>query len=102
MDEFKKASNDGFNYIYEQTLAPNEERIIKMPPISANKRGINDIGWQSDGDIKLYGTLSRKPQSKDALWQEIEPFDEVNKTVSAIKIINNGGECSVIIRAILC
>lgn len=101
MDAFKKMGNNGFNFVYEKELLPNEVRIVKMPPVSANKRGINDIGWQSDGDVTLYGTLSGNPSGDNALWQKIEPYDDVNKTVSAIKIQNNGGKCRIIIRAIL-
>lgn len=103
MDEFKKAINSqGFNYVYERVLAPKEERIVKMPPISANKRGINDIGWQSDGKVTLYGTLSSRPESDKALWQEIQECDDINKTVTAIKIVNGGSACNIVIRAILC
>lgn len=100
MLEFKRTTN-GFCYVFEKKLAENETVIVKMPPVSPNKRGINDIGWQSDGSVTLYGTLSQNPEKEEAIWQKIEPFDEVNKTISAIKISNNGGECTVIIRALL-
>ena len=79
----------------------NETVIVKMPAISANKRGINDIGWLSDGDVTLYGTLAKNPKSDKALWQEIRVNDEVNKVTSAIKIVNNGGACRIEMRAIL-
>lgn len=102
MLEFKRLLN-GFNYIFEKVLVPDEEVVVKMPVVSANKRGINDIGWQTDGDnVVLYGTLSRRPKDANALWQEIEAYNDVNKTVSALKIINKGDkECQIIIRAIL-
>lgn len=100
MDRFKKTDN-GFNYIYEKSVPAGSEIIVKMPVVSANKRGINDIGWQSDGDLQLYGTISSKPESSAALWQEIIPNNEVNKTISAIKIKNNGSACKIAIRAIL-
>lgn len=87
MDEFKRTTN-GFNYVYEKNLDAGEEVILKMPPISPNKRGINDIGFSYDGDVTLYGTLSRKADSKNTIWQQIMPFDEINKTVSYLKIIN--------------
>ncbi len=100
MDSFKRTTN-GFNYVYERKLAAGETRYLKMPTISPNKRGINDIGWQTDGDVTLFGTLSSKPESAVALWQEILSHDDVNKTVSALKIQNNGSACTIIIRAIL-
>lgn len=100
MDEFKRTTN-GFNYIYEKNLAAGETVIVKMPAVSSNKRGINDIGWQADGDLTLYGTLSSNPQSENALWQEIRDNDEVNKTVSAVKIVNGSTPCNIVIRAIL-
>jgi len=100
MQEFKRTTN-GFNFVYEDELEANGTVILKMPPVSPNKRGINDIGWQSDGDISLFGTLSSEPESDDALWQEIKDGEEVNKTVYALKVVNNGAACKVAIRAIL-
>ena len=100
MQEFKRTTN-GFNFVYEDELEANGTVILKMPPVSPNKRGINDIGWQSDGDISLFGTLSSEPESDDALWQEIKDGEEVNKTVYALKVVNNGAACKVVIRAIL-
>lgn len=100
MQEFKRTT-DGFNFLYEDELEANGTVILKMPPVSPNKRGINDIGWQSDGDISLFGTLSSEPESDDALWQEIKDGEEVNKTVYALKVVNNGAACKVAIRAIL-
>ena len=101
MQEFQRTTN-GFNFVYEKFLSANETVIVKMPTITPNKRGINDIGWQSDGNVTLYGTLSKNPESSTALWQEILVDDEINKTVSAIKIVNNDvNNCNVIIRAIL-
>ena len=50
MAEFKKSPN-GFNYSYERLIPANTTVILKMPTVSANKRGINDIGWQADGEI---------------------------------------------------
>lgn len=102
MDKFRKVTN-GFNFVYEKKLCEGETVIVAMPPVSANKRGINDVGWQTDGNgVELYGTLSRSPESEGALWQKIRESDEVNKTVSALKIVNGGSECTVIIRVILC
>lgn len=100
MDEFKRTTN-GFNFVYEKELAADETVILKMPVVSPNKRGINDIGWQTDGDVTLYGTLSGNPESDTALWQEIKENDEVNKTVSALKIVNGSAACNIAIRAIL-
>ena len=101
MDKFRKVTN-GFNFVYEKELAANETVIVEMPVVSSNKRGINDIGWQTDGDVILYGTLSSRPESDQALWQAINERDEVNKTVSAIKIVNSGSACNIAIRALFC
>jgi hypothetical protein len=98
--EFDKTGTTGFNFVFERDLKENETVIVKMPVVSANKRGINDIGWLSDGNIKLYGTLAKNPKSEKALWQEIRDNDEVNKVTSAIKIVNNGGACRIEMRAI--
>ena len=101
MDSFKNVER-GFNFVYEKELAANETVIVEMPPVTPNKRGVNDIGWQTDGDVTLYGTLSSNPESEKALWQKIKDSDEVNKTVAAIKIVNNGAACNIAIRAIMC
>lgn len=101
MLEFKK-TNNGFNFVFEKELAADETVIVKMPPVSPNKRGVNDIGWQTDGDVTLYGTLSSNSESDTALWQEIKDSDEVNKTVAAIKVVNGGTACKIAIRVIMC
>lgn len=101
MHEFVRSTN-GFNYTFEKKLLANETIILKMPPVSPNKRGINDIGWQSDGEPMLYGTLSRHPMSDGAIWQRIYPEDEINKTISALKIVNGSEPCNIIIKAIFC
>ena len=98
--EFDRTGTTGFNFVFEKDLEEKETIIVKMPAVSANKRGINDIGWLSDGDITLYGTLARNPKSEKALWQEIRVNDEVNKVTNAIKIVNNGGACRIEMRAI--
>lgn len=98
--EFDRAGTTGFNFVFEKDLKANETVIVKMPAISANKRGINDIGWLSNGDITLYGTLAKNPKSEQALWQEIRENDEVNKVTSALKIVNNGDACRIEMRAI--
>lgn len=99
--EFERSGTTGFNFVFEKDLEANETIIVKMPPISANKRGINDIGWLSNGDVKLYGTLAKNPKSENALWQEIREYDEVNKVTAAIKIENKGVACRIEMRAIL-
>lgn len=101
MDKFERVTN-GFNFVYEKELTANETVIVDMPPVSPNKRGVNDIGWQTDGDVTIYGTLSKDPESDKALWQEIKENDTVNKTVSAIKVVNGGAACNVAIRVIMC
>lgn len=94
-------STNGFDYYFEKELEPNEEILIKMPAISPNKRGVNDIGWQTDGDAILYATLSYKPFSENAIWTKIEDYDEINKTISYIKIVNGNSKCRVAIKALL-
>ncbi len=111
---FKRTSSNGFNFVFRGEVKPNDVIIVKMPPVSANKRGINDIGWISDAEldtsnpeqpqpkIRLYGTLAENPRDGEALIQEIGANDEVNKTTSAV-IVKNTGEktCRIEMRAIL-
>ena len=98
---FTRAGSTGFDFVFEKDLKANETIIVRMPAISANKRGVNDIGWLSDGNVTLYGTLAENPKSEKALWQEIRDNDEVNKVTAAIKIVNNGDACRIEMRAIL-
>ena len=101
MFEFKRTTN-GFNYVFEKAIPAGETVMLKMPTITPNKRGINDIGFAVEEGIILYATISSKPYDDSAIWQEIQPFDEINKTTSYIKIENTSGENKrVNIRAIL-
>lgn len=109
--EFDRTTN-AFNFIFEKNLNAGETVIVKMPVVSANKRGINDIGWLSNCDVevdeegneipklKLYGMIAKNPKNPNALCQEIRVNDEVNKVTSALVVVNNGGACRIEIRAI--
>lgn len=97
--EFERTTN-AFNFVFEYNLEANETVLVKMPVVSANKRGVNDIGWISDGDVRLFGTFAKNPKSETALWQEINENDEINKTTAALKIVNNGDACRIEMRAI--
>ena len=100
--EFDRTTN-AFNFVFEKDLKANETVIVKMPVVSANKRGINDIGWLCDAEnglVKLYGTLARNPKNPNALCQEIRVNDEINKVTSALIIVNSGGPCRIEMRAI--
>lgn len=97
--EFERTTN-AFNFVFEKDLKENEVIIVKLPSVSANKRGINDIGWLSNGNIRLYGTLTKNPKSEKALWQPIKESDEINKVTSALLVVNNGGSCRIEMRAI--
>lgn len=98
---FQKDSGTGFSYVFERNLKPGDKLIVKMPLVTANKRGINDIGWLTNGDVKLEATLSKNPKSDEALWQAIRKYDEINKVTSALRITNNGDNCRIEIRVIL-
>lgn len=89
----------GFAYTAEFHMGMNEEVILRMPDVTPNKRGVNDIGWQADGDVVIYATLSDEA-SKTRLWQEISPYDEINKTISYLKVVSTG-EAHVCIKVIL-
>lgn len=109
--EFDRTTN-AFNFVFEKDLKAGEIAIVKMPVVSANKRGINDIGWLSNCDVelddegnempklKLYGMIAKNPKNPNALCQEIRVNDEVNKVTSALVIVNDGGACRIEIRAI--
>lgn len=91
----------GFNYVFDYNLKAKEEIILQMPRISPNKRGVNDIAWQTDGDVTLYGTLSPDLEASDALWQEISEEYDINKCTYGLKIVNGSTPCKVVIRALL-
>lgn len=97
---FERTTN-AFNYVFDYDLKPNETIIVKMPVVSSNKRGVNDIGWQADGDVKLYGTICFDPKKTTTLWDKIENNSDINKTVNAIKIVNGMHPTRIVMRAIL-
>lgn len=97
------SAHNGFSYYLNDTVPSGETRYVKMPAVSANKRGVNDIGFAYDDGIKLYATLSEDLPSESTIWQEIQPFDEINKTVAYIKVHNSSETSARInLRAILC
>lgn len=104
MEAFRgEGSEHSFSFVFERILKPNETVIVKMPRVSPNKRSVNDIGWMSDNDdLRFFGTLTIHPEAPGTMWQEISPFDEINKTVSYLKIVNTDKTAAVSIRAILC
>lgn len=83
--EFSKEDLHAFNYYFLKKLAPGEY-ILKMPRVTPNKRGVNDIGFACDDGVTLFATFAGDYESDDIIWLEIQPFDEINKTVSYIKI----------------
>ena len=97
--DFKKGQN-GFNYFFEKSIEPNTIILLKIPPVSSNKRGINDIGYACDNEITLSATISSRPEG--AIWQEIQDYDEINKTTSYIKIENTSDKAQKVnIRVIM-
>ena len=97
-----KAHNmTGFSYEFNKELEAREEVIVKMPVPTANRRGVNDIGWQSTGDVTLYGTLCTNLTDNDVIWEKIEENNDINKTVSAIRVVCGAASCRIVIRAIL-
>lgn len=101
--EWRNASaHNGFSFYLNETIPPGETMYVKMPVVSANKRGVNDIGFAYDDGIKLYATLSEDLPSENTIWQDIQPFDEINKTVAYIKIQNSSeNNARINLRAIL-
>ena len=60
---FENTSN-AFNFVFEKDLKAGEAVIVKMPAVSANKRGVNDIGWISDSDyVELYGMIAKNAKN---------------------------------------
>lgn len=102
---FKNTSGvlNGFHYMFEKNIEPGKEVVVKMPSVTANKRSINEIAWQSDSDVTLYGTLSKDyDDDKKAMWQEISEDYDVNKCVTALKFVGGADGGQVIVRVIMC
>lgn len=100
VESFKKDNNTGFEFYFEKNLKPNEVVYLKMPPISSNKRSINDIGWQCENETSIYATLAHAiTNTDDTLWSKIENEQDINKTVQFLKIIAGTEGGKVYIRA---
>ena len=100
--DFTQIKGHGFNFSFEKNLKPGTY-ILKMPRVSSNKRGVNDVGFMYEEGVTLYGTLARDYQGENVLWQKINPFGKINKTVSYIRIVvaDTVESARVNIRAIL-
>lgn len=95
--------NTAYDYTADIELEAGATEYIEIPRVSINKKGVIDIGWQSDDDIVLYGTLSANYSSDDTLWDEIKDGEEVNRTVRYLKAVNTGETSQhLYIRVILC
>lgn len=102
MEHFKRDNieHHGFGYVWDRTVAEDETVIVAMPPISANKRGVNDIAWQTESDdVVIYATISAN--ANDALWTEIPDYGQINKCATYLKVKNNGAAARVTMRALL-
>jgi hypothetical protein len=98
---FVKTDNTGFNYGVSGHIDAGEEIILRFPKVTANKRGVNAIGWQISGDAKLYATLSNRPEEAETIWQEIRRDEGINKTAAAARIVAGEETSRVYLRVIL-
>jgi hypothetical protein len=92
-----------YDFSAEIELGAGKTEYIEVPLVSINKKGVIDIGWQSDDGITLYGTLSKNYNSKDTLWDEMSDGEDVNRTVRYLKAVNTTQTSQrLYIRIILC
>lgn len=92
-----------YDYSRNIELEAGATEYIEIPLVSINKKGVIDIGWQSDDGIVLYGTLSKNYDSPDTLWNEIADGEEINRTVRYLKAVNTAEtKQHLYIRVILC
>ena len=95
--------NTAYDYSANIELKAGATEFIEIPRVSINKKGVIDIGWQSDDGITLYGTLSEDYTSPDTIWDEMNDGEEVNRTIRYIKAVNTTQTTQKLyIRAILC
>ena len=95
--------NTAYDFSVDIKLEAGATEYIEIPRVSINKKGVIDIGWQSDDGVMLYGTLSEKYASEDTIWNEIHDGEEVNRTVRYLKAVNTiDNSQHLYIRAILC
>lgn len=95
--------NTAYDFSVDIKLEAGATEFIEIPKVSINKKGVIDIGWQSDDGVTLYGTLSEKYTAEDTLWDEINDGEEVNRTIRYLKAVNTTDKSQhLYIRAILC
>lgn len=95
--------NTAYDFSVDIKLEAGATEFIEIPKVSINKKGVIDIGWQSDDGVTLYGTLSEKYTAEDTLWDEINDGEEVNRTIRYLKAVNTTDKIQhLYIRAILC
>lgn len=91
MENFKRSA-DGFSYVFDTVFRSTDPIIIRLPDAKTSKRSISDIGWQTNADGTLYGTICS--DFEDALWDEIKADCEINKTTAALKFVPKEGSFS--------
>ncbi len=89
--QFRKDGN-GFAYFCDGVIEPGQLMLLDMPPRTSNRRGVNDIGFCYEDGVTLYATLAQKPDDENAVWQQIIPHEDVNKTVNWIVAVNSADE----------
>lgn len=95
--------NTAYDYSVCIELEAGATEYIEIPKVSINKKGVIDIGWQSEDGITLYGTLSENYNAEDTLWDEIIDGEELNRTIRCIKAVNTAKTSQhLYIRVILC
>ena len=95
--------NTAYDFSVSIKLDVGATEYIEIPKVSINKKGVIDIGWQSDDGVVLYGTLSEKFNEPETLWDEIADGEEVNRTIRYIKAVNTADTVQhLYIRVILC
>lgn len=85
MKKIKNVYND-YTYSFEYRLDSKEKIMVEIPKPKAGQKYVKAIYWSVSNSVNILGTMSKKPKSQYALWENLKPDAAVSPMVTALKI----------------
>ena len=87
MKEMKTAYNADV-YVMEYRLDSKEKMTCKIPAPTGAQKFVKAIYWAASTDVTVTATMSQKPTSMYAIWENVKPNSTLSPAVTAMKFEN--------------